>query len=92
MNESDCVAYDTRPPEVAPDSKLLSPRNGHRGLLPSTWLNCEVRLEYVDASGKAAATSGVLLDWFPFGPALNLAGAKSVIGWDRIVLVEFASD
>jgi len=36
------------------------PRRAPRGLLPSTWLQRELRVEYADAHGKAAQTSGGL--------------------------------
>jgi hypothetical protein len=58
----------------------LPKRNGSRGLLPSTWLDRTLRIEYLDADGKAARTSGVFCDWFAFGPVFNLSGgAKTVI-------------
>jgi hypothetical protein len=67
-------------------------RNGFKGMLPSTWLNRELRLEYRGADGNAQNTSGVLLDTYPAGPVLNVLGAKTLIGWDRLVLIELLSD
>lgn len=84
----DNVAYDARPPAVAPDSKLLSPRNGSRGLLPSTWLERTLKIEYTDASGKACSAAGVLLDWCPVGVILSLGGAKTLLPWERLCLLE----
>jgi hypothetical protein len=51
-----------------------------------------VRLEYVDLFGSAQETSGILLDLYPFGPILNLGGARTAMSWDRLVLVELAED
>ncbi len=70
----------------------LPKRNGARGMVPSTWLNREVRIEYVDAAGHPVTTAGTLLDWYPFGPALNLAGARTLLAWDRIAAMELVSD
>ncbi len=61
-------------------------------MLPSTWISRSLRVEYTDASGRAAATEGVLLDWCPVGPILLLAGARAVLAWERIVLVELTGD
>lgn len=74
------------------DDAPLPKRNGHRGMLPSTWLNRHVRVEYAGADGKAAKTSGVLLDLFPAGPVLNIGGAKTCLLWERLVLLELVSD
>jgi hypothetical protein len=40
-------------------------------VLRSTWLNRELQVEYVDASGMAAEASGILLDTYPAGPVLS---------------------
>jgi len=71
----------------------LPKRNGHhRGMLPSTWLQRELRLEYIGADDKANTTTGVLLDWFPAGPVLNVGGARTLVSWDRIALIELIGD
>src|SRR5215208_4924070 len=57
--------------------KRLPRRDGPRGLLPTTWLNRSLRVEYTGASGEAQQTSATLLDVYPFGPVLNIAGAKT---------------
>ena len=68
------------------------PKRASRGLLPSTWLSRQVRIEYVDAGGKAGRTSGVLLDLCPLGPVVSVYDAKTVLSWDRICLVELQED
>lgn len=67
-------------------------RNGYRGMLPSTWLQRTVRVEYTDAAGKACSTSGVLADFYPVGPVFVVDGAKTLIGWDRICLLELREE
>ncbi len=80
---------------VAPTSNADRPvarRVGTRSMLPSTWLGRTLRIEYVGPDSKAATTTGTLLDWCPVGPILLLAGARAIVGWDRIVLVELHAD
>jgi len=36
--------------------------------------------------------SGELLDLYPAGPILSLNGAKALISWDRLALVELEED
>jgi hypothetical protein len=70
----------------------LPKRTGPKGLLPSTWLERTLKLEYVDSFGVGQATSGTLLDLYPAGPILNVGGAKTMISWDRLVLCELVED
>jgi hypothetical protein len=74
-----------------PDSNgtpSLPKRSAPKGLLPSTWLERTLKLEYVDGFGAGVEASGVLLDYFPAGPILNVEGAKKLISWERIVWCE----
>jgi len=78
-----------------PDSNgtpSLPRRSGPKGLLPSTWLERTLKLEYVDASGMGVETSGTLLDLYPAGPVLHVGGAKTLICWERLVLCELVED
>jgi hypothetical protein len=70
----------------------LPKRAGPKGLLPSTWLERTLKVEYVDGSGVGQATSGTLLDLYPAGPVLSLNGAKTLLSWDRLVLCELVED
>ncbi len=70
----------------------LPKRNGTRGMLPSTWLDRELRVQYVAGDGYIMTTTATLLDWYPFGPVLNLAGAKTLIAWDRLTQLELVDD
>lgn len=71
---------------------MLPKRSGPKGMLPSTWLNRTLRFEYVDASGLAVEASGLLLDTFPTGPVLNVNGAKTLVCWDALRLMELVED
>jgi hypothetical protein len=70
----------------------LPKRAGPKGLLPSTWVERTVRAAYVDCRGAGQETSGILLDFYPAGPVLNIGGAKTLISWDRLVLCELVED
>jgi hypothetical protein len=70
----------------------LPKRSGPKGMLPSTWLNRSLRIEYTDCHGSGQETSGVLLDFFPVGPVLSMGGAKTLISWDRLAVVELIED
>jgi hypothetical protein len=63
-----------------------------KGLLPSTWIERTLRVSYADCYGGGQEASGTLLDLFPAGPVLSLAGAKTLISWDRLVLCELVED
>ena len=82
----------TSAPE-ANGTPALPRRGGHKGLLPSTWLQRTLRVQYVDAYGGGQESSGVLLDFFPAGPVLNMCGGgKTLIAWERLVLCELVED
>ncbi len=70
----------------------LPRRGGPKGMLPSTWINRTLKVEYVAADGLAATTTAVLLDYYPAGPVLGIEAAKTLISWDRLVLCELVED
>src|SRR5687768_13452968 len=70
----------------------LPKRRGPKGLLPSTWLERTLKVAYMDCYGSGQETSGTLLDFYPAGPILNVAGARTLISWDRLVLCELVED
>jgi hypothetical protein len=47
---------------------------------------------YTDCYGSGQETSGTLLDLSPFGVIVSITGAKTVISWERLVLVELVKD
>jgi hypothetical protein len=80
---------------TAPDKNgtpALPRRSGPKGLLPSTWLERTLKVEYTDCYGSGQATSGTLLDLYPAGPVFNIGGAKTLISWDLLVLCELVED
>jgi hypothetical protein len=70
----------------------LPRRNGYKGMLPGSWLDRAVRIEYTDLAGQGVSTTATLLDWFPFGPVLNVGGARTAVSWERVGLIELVSD
>jgi hypothetical protein len=60
--------------------------------LPSTWIERTLKATYTDCYGSGQETSGILLDLSPFGLVVNITGAKTVISWERLVLVELVED
>jgi len=59
-----------------------------KGLLPSTWLGRTLRISYVDCYGSGQEASGTLLDLYPAGPILSIAGSKVLLMWERLVECE----
>jgi hypothetical protein len=80
------AAYMTKPERN--DTLALPRRGGPRGLLPSTWERRTLRVEYVDADGCGREITATLLDACAAGPILLVAGARTVIAWDRLALLE----
>ncbi len=70
----------------------LPRRAGARTMLPSSWISRAVKIEYVGAGGERQETTATLLDWCGMGPVFNLGGARTVVGWDRLVLCELVED
>jgi hypothetical protein len=70
----------------------LPKRNGPRGLLPVSWTGREITLEYTGADGRAESHRCTLLDWCGLGVVVNLAGARTIISWDHVALIELASN
>jgi hypothetical protein len=56
--------------------KPLPCRAGMRGMLPSTWIDRALQLEYVGAAGETRETSAILLDWCPLGIIVNVAAPR----------------
>jgi hypothetical protein len=86
----DATEYMTAP--SANGDKPLARKVGVRTMLPSTWIDRTIRLEYVGAAGDARETMATFLDWTPVGLLLNIAGAKTLLAWERLVLCELQED
>ena len=85
----DSSLYMTAPDKNGTPS--LPKRDGPKGLLPSTWLKRALRLEYV-VCGELRETTGTLLDVYPAGPVLNAGGARTLIAWETVAVVEVVGD
>jgi hypothetical protein len=72
--------------------QVMESRTGHKPPLPSTWLRRNVRLTYSDCYGHGLETSGALLDVCDLGPVLSIDGAKTLIAWERLALLELVED
>ena len=72
--------------------KALPKRSGPKGLMPLSWTQRTVKLQYTDAFDNGVETSGTLLDIFPVGPVLNLNGCMTLLVWERIALIELQPD
>jgi len=77
-----------------PDSNgtpSLPKRAAPKGLLPSTWLERTLNLEYV-VGEDLRTTEATLLDVYPAGPIVNAGGARTLISWDTIAVLELIND
>ena len=70
----------------------LPKRSAPKGLLPSTWLNRSLKIEYRDCFGAGQQTSGVLLDCYPAGVVIGMGATKSLLSWDAITYFELIPD
>jgi hypothetical protein len=55
-----------------------------------TTMNEKARIE--EATRRRQETEAVLLDWCPAGVLLGIAGGKTLLSWDRLVLCELQED
>lgn len=79
---------------TAPDHNGDEPpprRSGARSMIPLSWLDRPVRIEYAGPDGMGREASATLLDWTPVGLLLIIAGARCLMPWERIVLLELRS-
>jgi hypothetical protein len=67
-------------------------RNGSRTMIPLTWLGWEALVEYMTSDGKGVSTSATILDWCGLGIICAIAGARSIVAWDAIRIVELKGD
>jgi hypothetical protein len=90
------VAEDLGVYMTAPDKNGTPPlpkRAGVRTMVPTTWLDRTIRLEYVGPGGEGRETTATLLDWTPAGMLLMVSGAKkTLLSWERLVLCELVED
>ena len=90
MTLEDSATYMTAPDRNGTPS--LPKRAGVRTMVPTTWIDRTLRVEYVGAGGEARETTCTFLDWTPVGLLLNIAGAKTLLAWERLVMAELIED
>jgi hypothetical protein len=68
-------------------------RRQPKGLLPYSWLNHTLKIDFVEADGTAGTASGAYVEQYGFGPVLKSSlGDKFAISWDRLVQVQLKED
>jgi hypothetical protein len=87
----DTTSYMMTAP-TANGTPALPKRAGVRTMVPTTWIDRTLKLEYVGAAGMGRETTATLLDWCPAGLLLNIAGAKTLLPWERLILCELIED
>jgi len=75
-------------PVVSPDGSRLLARRPGRELFPASWLRHRARIAYDDGTPKGGDLSGVLLEWCGAGLIVQANGSKSLLPWERVVMVE----
>jgi hypothetical protein len=70
----------------------LPKRDGPRTMIPLTWLGWKALVEYTTPDGKGVSTSATLLDWCGLGIICAIAGARSIVAWNAIRIVELRGD
>ncbi len=91
MSEGEATAvYMTAPDKNGTPG--LPKRAGTRSMIPTTWIDRTLRIEYEGAGGASRETTATLLDWSPVGLLLNVAGGKTLLAWERLVLAELQED
>lgn len=76
----------TKPGQNGADKPL--PKRNSPTMLPASWMERGIRLEYVDGNGRAAETTCKLLGVCPAGLLLGVDGGRMLLSWDRFVLLE----
>ncbi len=66
----------------------LPRRNAPKMLMPGSWISRSIRAEYRDGDGQGQTMSGKCLDYFPTGLVIGSSGARVLLSWDSLILVE----
>jgi hypothetical protein len=83
--------------EILPQTLTIKPSsNGDKALpkrnaptmLPASWMERGVRVEYTDAKGKGVETTAKLLATCPAGLILAVDGARLCLSWDKWTMLE----
>ena len=79
-------------PRVSPDGSRLLARRPGRELFPASWLRHRARIAYDNGTPKGGDLSGVLLEWCGAGLIVQANGSKSLLPWERVVVVELLEE
>jgi hypothetical protein len=79
-------------PLVTPDGSRLLARRPGRELFPASWLRHRARIAYDNGTSKGGDLSGVLLEWCGAGLIVQANGSKSLLPWERVVMVELLEE
>jgi hypothetical protein len=89
------VTEETAVYMTAPDHNgrpSLPKRAGTRTMVPLSWLDRTVKIEYAGAGGVGRETTATLIDWCPSGLLVSISGAKCLMPWERLILLELQAD
>ena len=70
------------------DDTPLPRRQVPKGMLPGSWMNRSLKIDYLSADGAGTPTRGTLLDWLSTEPYLSVDGVRTIIAWDAIRSIE----
>lgn len=71
----------------------LPKRNGPKSMVPLSWVGREIGIDFVNGHGNdVTSTRGTLLDWCVLGLVLSIKGTKTLVSFDRLVLLELVND
>lgn len=72
--------------------KSLPKRSAPKPMIPASWLERGMRIEYVDANGRGVETTAKLLDTYTAGLILAVDGCRMLLSWERLVLAELVEN
>ena len=72
--------------------KPLPRRSPPKPMIPASWLERSMRIEYIDANGRGVETTAKLLDTYPAGLILASSGCRMLLSWERLVLAELVEN
>ncbi len=94
MTEETTTYRTEAAPRVSPDGSRLLARRPGRELFPASWLRHRAAVSYDNGSGAPGGgdLSGVLLEWCGAGLIVQTNGSKSLLPWERVVMVELLEE
>jgi hypothetical protein len=80
----------TTKPSLNGDAAL--PKRSPPTMLPASWMERGVRVEYTDAGGRSRETTAKLLTTCPAGLILAVDGARMCLNWDKWTMLELVEN